>query len=101
MSNSYQRNCTGCGQRIRMAEMESGQWLPFEIDGTGRHDCLSITSSLPEQKPSKQKITPIQNENEPFNSPHRVKDVQPPRFPPLTIWIVIVLIIGFWLFNKL
>lgn len=46
MSNTYYRKCKYCGRRIRMAEMDNGQWLPFEIDGSGKHEC-GILSTEP------------------------------------------------------
>ena len=38
MAESYRRNCRHCGEPIRMAQMENGQWLPFDLSG-GRHTC--------------------------------------------------------------
>ncbi len=39
MSTAYVRSCKYCGRTIRMAEMPDGKWVPFEIDGAGRHTC--------------------------------------------------------------
>lgn len=49
MADPYIRNCKFCGNRIRMAKMDSGQYLPFDIEG-GKHQCqgaaVSITPSV-------------------------------------------------------
>jgi len=39
MTDCYLRNCVFCGSTIRMAKMHDGQWLPFEVDGSGKHQC--------------------------------------------------------------
>lgn len=39
MADSYLRDCVFCGSAIRMAKMHNGQWLPFEVDGSGKHQC--------------------------------------------------------------
>ena len=41
MADFYTRDCRHCGDSIRMARMASGCWLPFELDGSGKHDCCS------------------------------------------------------------
>ena len=54
MSNTYCRDCKYCGRPIRMAEVDDGQWLAFEIDGSGKHHCgtLPIQHTLfPEPPP--------------------------------------------------
>jgi hypothetical protein len=39
MADPYMRKCKFCGETIRMAQMDCGQWLPFEANGTGKHSC--------------------------------------------------------------
>jgi type II secretory pathway pseudopilin PulG len=54
MGTPYQRDCKYCNQRIRMAQMENGQWLPFELDGSGKHECVrspASTAPLVQQQP--------------------------------------------------
>lgn len=52
-----------------MAEMDNGQWLPFEIDGSGKHEC-GILSTEPA---SFSKPTPTSTTNQSsypkYNSP--------------------------------
>lgn len=38
---AYPRRCKYCGQRIVMSELDSGNWQPWEADGSGRHQCSS------------------------------------------------------------
>ena len=38
MAEHYRRSCNNCGESIRMAKMDNGQWLPFDIEG-GKHHC--------------------------------------------------------------
>ncbi|WP_417381903.1 hypothetical protein [Gimesia sp.] len=74
MSNPYTKKCNFCGQQIRMAEMKNGQWLPFEIDGSGKHECQSASVSpavenksyRPAHEPKMQKQEPafFSQENE-------------------------------------
>ena len=45
MANHFERDCEYCGKPIRMAEMSNGKWLPFELDGSGRHRCISYRDS--------------------------------------------------------
>lgn len=54
MAESYRRNCRNCNEPIRMAEMENGQWLPFDVSG-GKHTCGGATafaSGLPAALPT-------------------------------------------------
>lgn len=42
MANHLRRKCKFCNAPIRMAEMDNGKWLPFEVrPGGGRHQCLA------------------------------------------------------------
>lgn len=43
MPTSYLRPCKYCGQLIRMAEVPSGTWQPFDAHGDRRHDCSSTS----------------------------------------------------------
>ncbi len=40
MSQSYTKACMFCKQEIIMSDRTSGNWLPFNLDGTA-HDCKS------------------------------------------------------------
>lgn len=45
MAAPYIRKCKSCGARIRMAEVDNGQWLPFEVEyNGGRHHCTSTAA---------------------------------------------------------
>lgn len=38
MSTHFRKDCDYCGDPIRMAQMNNGQWLAFDVGG-GKHDC--------------------------------------------------------------
>lgn len=38
MADHYRRNCRDCNDPIRMAKMDKGVWLAFDLDG-GKHAC--------------------------------------------------------------
>ena len=40
MADHYHRNCRDCNEPIRMAKMDSGVWLAFDLTG-GKHVCCS------------------------------------------------------------
>lgn len=42
---SYVKNCDFCGVIIRMAEDHKGDWQPWEMDSSGRHNCGQSTYS--------------------------------------------------------
>jgi hypothetical protein len=39
MEDSYWQTCTGCGQKIILAQNHYGIWQPLDPDGGGRHEC--------------------------------------------------------------
>jgi hypothetical protein len=41
VANCIYKDCDRCGRKIRLAEMDNGQWLPFEMNGSGLHRCCS------------------------------------------------------------
>lgn len=45
MSNSYIRDCRDCGEEIRMARVDGWNWQPFDLDGSGRHECYTNVST--------------------------------------------------------
>lgn len=38
MADNYQRDCRDCNEPIRLAKMDNGQWLAFDLSG-GKHVC--------------------------------------------------------------
>lgn len=49
MAEFFERDCEFCGSRIRMAQMDDGQWLAFELEyNGGRHKCRSKPSVVTE-----------------------------------------------------
>jgi DNA-directed RNA polymerase subunit RPC12/RpoP len=52
MGVSY-KQCSRCGQAIRLTRMRYGQWVPMDTDGSGKHICVPswLTSSRSESSP--------------------------------------------------
>ena len=81
---SYVRNCKVCGQRISLREMQSGQWVAFDVstDTVHRHG-----------KRSKTKIIDLPNEEfEEYNS-----NQSKPNYG--LFFIIAVIILGIWMFS--
>ena len=39
MADFFYKDCDNCTERIRMAQMNNGQWLAFEAHRDGKHIC--------------------------------------------------------------
>ena len=109
MSNSY-CDCNKCGQPIRLSQMEQGQWLPFEIDGTGLHNCpgkISLSSGQRAKRSEVKQlnfvtnITSKQNDIEPTHLSKHENSMRASPFPTSAAWAVVALIlIMIWLLNN-
>jgi hypothetical protein len=53
MSNPYKKACVYCGELIRMAEVNPGNWVPFNISG-GKHQCASQIKPTTGRTPRRQ-----------------------------------------------
>ena len=50
MSQSYTKSCMFCKQEIVMSDRTSGNWLPYNLNGSV-HDCKSTGTKKVETKP--------------------------------------------------
>lgn len=44
MSQSYKKSCMYCNETIEMSDKASGNWYPYNMDGTP-HDCRNQTKT--------------------------------------------------------
>jgi hypothetical protein len=44
MSQSYSKTCMYCKEKIEMSDKASGNWYPYNMDGTP-HDCRNQTKT--------------------------------------------------------
>ena len=44
MSQSYKKSCMYCNETIEMSDKVSGNWYPYNMDGTP-HDCRNQTKT--------------------------------------------------------
>lgn len=93
MSNTFIKSCSFCNIQIRMAEMASGQWLPFELDGSGRHSCSRNRDSA-YSKPKAKGSARVRTMQPSESATWRVRNSQQQQsLGSLLFWIVVFLLI--------
>ncbi|GAB5516564.1 MAG: hypothetical protein Rhob2KO_42890 [Rhodopirellula baltica] len=58
MADSKQSRCGLCGRQTVLVEEASGNWIPFEVDRSRKHNCMHNTPS--KCGPSRACSTPIE-----------------------------------------
>lgn len=87
MSNAKGSQCGLCGRETLLIQGDSGQWIPFEVDQSRKHNCMHNTPSR--CKPSRACVPPTEI-NELSNSAN---------ITMLPVWICIIGFVMFLVVN--
>ena len=102
MANFFYKDCDDCAERIRMAEMNNGQWLAFEAHRDGKHMCninvakpTALTSATPPQ--AKPKRPPLSTGVQPLvnDDSNRIFG-WPALFLFFALWVIASRVFGLW-----
>lgn len=102
MADNYRRKCRDCNAPIRMAQMDNGQWLPFDLSG-GKHTC-AITNTAAASAVFASSITAarptasVPDYDQGDDAFAAAKSLPTHEILPRWLWLVLIILFLLWIF---